>query len=137
MELWQLTARDEIRELIARLSVLGDRGRVDEMMQSYAPDASFQLKPQEPLVGREAITGFFKGVGAPAPTEPAPRLMRHLVTNTVVDLVDTENAVAQSYFTVITENGVTSTGRWFDSFRQVGGSWLLAKRIANPDARTG
>jgi ketosteroid isomerase-like protein len=39
VELWELTAREEIRDLIARYNANGDTGRFDQVVDLFADDA--------------------------------------------------------------------------------------------------
>jgi hypothetical protein len=42
MELWELAARESIRDRIARWNAGGDAGRFAEMVMVLAPDVEFQ-----------------------------------------------------------------------------------------------
>ena len=39
MELWELTARESIRDLVARYNANADTGRFDQVLELFAPDA--------------------------------------------------------------------------------------------------
>ncbi len=43
MELWELAARESIRDLVARYNANGDSGRFEQQMQVFAPDAVMEL----------------------------------------------------------------------------------------------
>ncbi len=43
MEIWELTARESIRELVARYNCLGDTCRIGEKVDLFAPDAVLEL----------------------------------------------------------------------------------------------
>ncbi len=59
----ETAAREEIRELVARYTHLGDGGRVDELSLLFEPDAVFEIDTEpDPLVGRAAIAGFLGGL---------------------------------------------------------------------------
>ena len=38
MEVWELIARESIRDCIARYNANGDSGRIDQMVEVFAPD---------------------------------------------------------------------------------------------------
>jgi len=38
MEVWELVARESIRDCIARYNANGDSGRIDQMVEVFAPD---------------------------------------------------------------------------------------------------
>ncbi|MET0627555.1 MAG: nuclear transport factor 2 family protein [Acidimicrobiia bacterium] len=39
VELWELSAREEIRDLVARYNANGDTGRFPQVLELFAPDA--------------------------------------------------------------------------------------------------
>ncbi|WEV29374.1 nuclear transport factor 2 family protein [Streptomyces sp. 71268] len=83
------------------------------------------------IEGRDALRAYF---GA----RPADRLSRRVSTNVLVTLVSPTTASATSYFTTYRVDGhgggmvparaPVQVGHYEDSFRQVGGRWLLATR---------
>ena len=58
MEIWELVARESIRDIIARYNCNGDSGRIDAMMSLFTPDAVLEVAGRDPQVGREAIRRF-------------------------------------------------------------------------------
>jgi len=133
MELWELTARESVRETIARYAHLVDRGRIEELLQLFAEDATLEAGERPPAHGRDAIRAFFlgtKGSLAAAATRP---LIRHHVTNVLIELTDRETATASSYFLAITERGPDHWGRYQDRLVARGGRWLFHHRRARAD----
>jgi 3-phenylpropionate/cinnamic acid dioxygenase small subunit len=60
-------------------------------------------------------------------------LMRHLVSNTVVETIDADRATGTSYVTTVIRDGdegpkILSLGRYLDSFERIGGEWKIARR---------
>jgi hypothetical protein len=60
-------------------------------------------------------------------------VMRHVVTNSVVDITGEDTATAFCYvLTIVNEDGVgpqiMSLGRYEDEFRKVDGQWLISRR---------
>ena len=43
MELWELTARESIRDLVARYNANGDTGRFPQVLELFAPDAVMEV----------------------------------------------------------------------------------------------
>ena len=41
--MWELEARESIRDIVARYNANGDSGRFDEVMVLFAPDAVMQV----------------------------------------------------------------------------------------------
>src|SRR4029078_2509295 len=68
MEVWELVTRESIRDCIARYNANGDSGRIDQMVEVFAPDGIMETGSGR-YVGREAIHAFMSSVadrGRPA-----------------------------------------------------------------------
>jgi SnoaL-like protein len=68
MEVWELVAREGIRDCIARYNANGDSGRIDDMVSVFAPDGIMETGSGR-YEGREAIHAFMSSVverGRPA-----------------------------------------------------------------------
>ncbi|WP_091943874.1 nuclear transport factor 2 family protein [Trujillonella endophytica] len=140
MELWELVARERIRDTLARYNWSGDAGRADELAAAFAPDGVLQLRSGPTLRGRGEIRDFIGGVAAreagPAPAGPAPagpKLVRHLLTNTRFTALSPREASVSSYFTVVTEVGLDHAGRYRDTLVPVDDAWLIAHRLVSTD----
>lgn len=130
VEHWQLSAREQIRELVARYNLAGDRGRVDEMLSLFAPDAALAVDGTE-HAGHDAIRAVFTGAGV-----AFPRLMRHLTATLSIDVQAPDAAAAECYFQVLTDAGLDHWGRYRDSFACIDGTWLFARRSVRVDGAT-
>lgn len=130
MELWELTAREGIRDTVARYNHAGDAGRFDAMVECFTPDGRLAIVGSGTYDGRNELQAFFSGVGASA---PGFTQLRHCVTNLLIDVVDRETATASSYFQVITDIGLDHWGRYRDRFAATGDRWLLAERSVKTD----
>ncbi len=142
MEIWELVARERIRDSLARYNWSGDAFRLDELLGAFCPDGALEVRGEEPRRGREAILEFLGGVspGArPVPTDaPAgtKRIVRHNLTNVRFLELSPERARVGSYFTVVTEIGLDHYGRYRDSFVPVGDEWLIEHRFVSTDWRS-
>ena len=63
MELWELVARESIRDCIARYNANGDSGRIDQMVEVFAPDGIMETGSGR-YEGRDAIHAFMSSVVA-------------------------------------------------------------------------
>jgi hypothetical protein len=131
VDVWELTAREQIRDTLARYNLAGDRGRYDEMVGCFAPDGVLVIVGSAEHQGRDAMRRFFAGVGGAA--HPDLTQMRHCVTNLVIDMESSEGAAASSYFQVITDIGLDHWGRYRDRLVPVGDRWLLTERSVKTD----
>jgi hypothetical protein len=130
MELWELTAREQIRDTVARYNHAGDRGRFDEMVACFTGDGDLAIDGEGIHRGPEALRAFFAGVGGSA---PGFTHLRHCVTNLLIDVVSPREATAASYFQVLTDIGLDHWGRYRDRLVPVADRWLLASRSVRTD----
>jgi hypothetical protein len=148
MELWELSAREEIRDLVARYNANGDSGRFAQVLDLFAPDAAMELVGNDGAVrrfeGHEAIATIFTGTrdrwdADATGTTPAatgrPRHVRHFVATHQIDLEDRTHATGRSYFAVLMPHGLDHWGRYLDRYEERDGRWLFTLRRALSDGR--
>jgi len=129
MELWELSARECIRDTIARYNHSGDGGRFDDMITTFAPDGALEIAGESLHEGHVALRAFFSNVrGDSGGGGRRLTVLRHCVTNTLIELQSTTEASARSYFHVITDIGLDHWGSYRDRLVPVGDRWLFAHR---------
>lgn len=135
MEPWETAAREEIRELVARYTHLGDSGRIDELVALFEPDAIFETDTApEPLQGRTAIAGLLGGLAEDHGGEAGQTYMRHNVSNLTIQFESPSVATGAAYWFVISDHGLWRWGRYRDTYRREGvGPWLFARRRVRAD----
>ena len=131
MEHWELSARECIRDTVARYNHAGDGGRYDEMIACFAEDGVLGIVDGGEHRGHADLRAFFSNVGGNA--IPGFTHLRHCVTNLVIDVGSPDAATARSYFHVITDIGLDHWGRYRDRFVPVGDRWLFAHRSVKTD----
>ena len=57
MELWELAAREAIRETVARYAHLVDRGRIDELVELFAEDGTLEAAGDPRRGGAGVVVG--------------------------------------------------------------------------------
>lgn len=137
MELWELVAREQIRDTLARYNRSGDAMRLDDLAAAFCEDGELELRGSEPVRGRRAIVDFLGGAVA-VPTAAAgassvKRIVRHNVANIRFTEVTPQHARVACYFTVFTEIGLDHFGRYRDVFVPVDGDWLIRHRFVSTD----
>ena len=146
MELWQLEAREAIRDLVARYNANGDSGRFADVVALFAPDA-VMVTADGTKTGPEEILTIFTGArdrfargargerdaSSTAVTAPAPAVVRHFTATHQIDLADRQTARGRCYFQVLTTAGLDHWGRYVDEYRVVDGTWRFAKRTVTID----
>ena len=137
MELWELVARERIRDTLARYTWSGDALRLDDLAQTFCEDGELELRGREPVRGRAAIVELLGGaVAAPnatAQTSGVKRIVRHNLANIRFTGMRPDEAHVASYFTVATEIGLDHYGRYRDVFTPVGDDWLIRHRFVSTD----
>ena len=144
MELWELVARESIRDLVARYNANGDSGRFEQMLTLFADDGVMELVAASGEVRRyegvEEIATIFTGTKAgwddAAAGTQAGHHIRHFVATHQIDLVDTTHATGRSYYAVIMGHGLDHWGRYLDDYEEREGRWRITRRRATADGRT-
>jgi hypothetical protein len=135
VEIWELVARESIRDLVARYNANADTGRFDQVVELFAPDAVMETLDEAPRTGREEIRTIFTGARDRAEYGSHPVYLRHVTGTLQIDLVDESQAASRCYYFVITDVGLDHWGRYIDQFRIVDGDWKFAHRRVTIDGR--
>src|ERR1700752_3522952 len=118
MELWELAARERIRDTLARYNWSGDALRLDELAQTFCEDGGLEIRGNQPVRGRAAIVALLGGVvaspNATAQASGVKRMVRHNVTNIRFTEVSPQEALVACYFTVFTEIVLDHYSRYRD-----------------------
>lgn len=144
MELWELVARESIRDLVARYNANGDSGRFEQMLTLFADDGVMELVATSGEVRRyegvEEIATIFIGTKAgwddAAAATHTPHHIRHFVATHQIDLVDATHATGRSYYAVIMGHGLDHWGRYLDDYEERDGRWRITHRRALSDGKT-
>jgi uncharacterized protein (TIGR02246 family) len=141
LDVSQLAAREEIRELISHYCVAADAGKLDEVAGLFTPDGHLEFRGEK-YVGADGILGMFTESGQRlrgselTGTALRGRLL-HTVSTTSIELAPSgDTARAQSYFTVFSGIGTDHWGRYRDELIVDDGRWRFAARKITVDGRT-
>lgn len=139
MEIWELIARESIRDLVARYNASGDSGRFDETMALFAEDAVVEVVPGRTYSGRDEIRTLFTGAAKTNTSEvgsaPAKRrFLRHFTATHQIDVLGRDEARGRSYYAVITEAGLDHWGRYADQYVRRNDGWIFLHRHITVDA---
>ena len=134
MEMWELVAREQIRDTLARYNWSGDAGRLDELVDTFCADGVLEIRGFEPLNGRSAIVAFLGGItGKVADRADVKPIVRHNVANLVFNELTEDQAQVSSYFTVVTHIGLDHIGRYRDTVVPDGDTWRIKHRMVSTD----
>ncbi|MGE0877377.1 MAG: nuclear transport factor 2 family protein [Acidimicrobiia bacterium] len=148
MELWEVIARESIRDLVTRYNSNGDTGRFPQMIECFAPDAVMEIgEPDDKTTyrGTGEIINIFTGAKAnwntelsgdvPAGEKPK-HYIRHRIATHQIDFVDQTHARGRCYYSVIMPHGLDHWGRYFDEYEERDGRWLFTYRRVTTEGRT-
>lgn len=139
VELSELVGREAVRDLVARYTWAGDRGRSADLADLFAVDGVLDVGEHGGRwEGRSEIVRQLDAVAdrvAVAGTSPGP--VRHHVSSLVIDVTSPTEPTASSYFVVLTGIGVDHWGRYRDRFALgPDGAWRFAERTVSVDGHT-
>jgi hypothetical protein len=134
MEMWELVAREQIRDTLARYNWSGDAGRLDGLAETFCLDGVLEIRGVEPLRGRSEIAAFLGGVTANiALNVDVKPVVRHNLSNVLFSALTADEAQVSSYFTVVTHAGLDHCGRYRDTLVPDGDTWLIKHRKVSTD----
>ncbi len=142
----RLTAERACERLVLEVVRRLDLGDPSSAADLFTPDGVWEWPAGDRRVkGREALRGYFG-------SRPADRLSRRMCSNILVTLTSAATATATTYFATYRVDGYAggmlppplpaNVGHYEDSFRNLDGNWLLAKRtlilpFGGPTTRVG
>ncbi|OBH58240.1 nuclear transport factor 2 family protein [Mycobacterium sp. E2479] len=134
MEMWELVARERIRDTLARYNWSGDAGRLEGLAETFCADGILEIRDSEPLCGRRDIAAFLGGVtGKIAVAADVKPIVRHNIASVLFTEVAPGQARVDSYFTVLTHIGLDHYGRYRDILVPEGDTWLIRHRKVSTD----
>lgn len=121
------TDRDAIRDLLARYTYNGDRGRINELAACFAEDGVLEF-PGGSGIGPE---GVLEALSQGSPN-PERTFVRHHITNPLIEVTG-DTATSRSYFTVISDNGPDHSGTYDDRLIRGEQGWRFSLRRVRID----
>jgi hypothetical protein len=140
MKLDEMLTREAIRYTIGRYNSAIDRSAYPELAEVFAPDGTMAFGGHARFEGREKIIAALTAGAEKRGAFDAKNFQRHLLGNSIINVVDDRSARSVHYILVITELGVDHSGVYVDDFVKSGDRWLIKHRQANlewvrPDSR--
>lgn len=132
MERTELAAREAIRDLLARYTWAGDRGRSAEVADCFLDDGVLDAGAEAGTwTGRDEIHRQLDEVVArvaAAGDRPSP--VQHHVSGVLISMTGPTSAAVQAYFCVYTDVGADHWGTYRDEVVQdpTDGQWRFAHR---------
>jgi hypothetical protein len=140
MKLDEMLVREAIRYTISRYNSAIDRSAYPELAQVFTPDGTMAFGGQARFEGRDKVIAALTAGAEKRGAFDAKNFQRHLLGNSIINVVDDSSARSVHYIVVITELGVDHSGVYVDDFVKSGERWLIRHRQANlewvrPDSR--
>jgi hypothetical protein len=140
MKLEEMLAREAIRYTIGRYNSAIDRSAYPELAEVFTPDGIMAFGGQTRFEGCDKIIAALTAGAERRGAFEAKNFQRHLLGNSIINVIDDRSARSVHYIVVITEIGVDHSGVYVDDFVRSGDRWLIAHRAANlewvrPDSR--
>jgi len=136
MEVLEITARELIRDTLARYAHCADSGRFPEMVELFTEDGVLEIDGLDTLSGRQAILQFLTGTKTSLATTLERPYIRHHTSSIRIEIHNTDEASAASYFLAITERGPDHWGRYRDQLVRVDHLWLFRHRRVRVDGHS-
>ncbi len=144
MTLDDMLAREEIRDLMARYTVAGDRLQTDAFVAVFTEDGilesegvpeadTFRYAGHDEL--RNWLGRWTQKDGTPVRAHQAT-FIRHHMSTSLIELTGDDSARARTYWTAYTDIGTDHCGVYVDGFRKTGGGWRIAHRRVRLDWRS-
>lgn len=132
-ELWQLLARESIRDLVARYNANGDTGRFAQVRELFSATATMDIGDGRLYQGLDEVMTIFTGTKETTGASDQLSHVRHSTTTHQIDLIDHEHAQGRLYFFVVTDIGLDHWGRYVDSYIVEDRQWKFASRKVTVD----
>lgn len=131
--MWELAARESIRDLVARYNANGDAGRFAQVRELFSAEATMDIGDGRVYRGRDEVMTIFtrtkEGTGATSGLTH----VRHTTSTHQIDLVDPHSATGRLYFAVLTDVGLDHWGRYVDRYLVEDDRWKFASRVVTVD----
>lgn len=135
MELWEVVARESIRDLVTRYNSNGDAGRFAQVIELFAPDSVMQLHDRS-YSGLDEIMTIFTGTQETLRGGGTASYVRHFGATHQIDLINATSATGRLYFAVISPAGLDHWGRYIDRYCTIDGAWRFAHRKVVVDGQS-
>jgi len=128
MELWEVIAREEIRDLVTRYNSNSDTGRFSQLLELFDDTSVMTIDGGAPYRGKSENINIFNNAKGRLESVDVPKYIRHFVATHQIDIESEITARGRCYFAVLTHIGLDHWGRYIDTYKKVDGKWLFDTR---------
>ena len=119
--------REEIRHLMARYNIAGDRADLAGLAATFAEDGILVFNNKANAGRAEIVARLSSGSRS-----PGLEVSRHHLSTSLVT-VDGDQATGRTYFAVYTNAGPDHHGVYIDRFARIDGAWAIQHREVRID----
>lgn len=130
MTIEEMLAREDIRGLMAKYTVGGDRLDFKLLASVFADDGIMEsgvLNAVGPQDIADKLTQLMSGTESSSSAR-AMTFSRHNLTTSLVNFDSEASASGRSYFLVMSDVGIDHSGVYFDKFIKIDGEWKIKHR---------
>jgi 3-phenylpropionate/cinnamic acid dioxygenase small subunit len=127
MPIEKTVAREQIRDVVARYNIAGDRRDLEAFLETFTEDAIYESAVFRCL-GRHEIKNYLTEAWRQRSDVPTARFRRHHITTSQIDLTGPDTADGRVYYLVTTDLGLDHCGFYVDRYRRVADFWRIAHR---------
>lgn len=120
-------ARDQIRNLVATYNNCADRGKIDEFIDVFAPDAVLETTGMV-MQGKDNIAHSIRTIATGKNPNVNLSGSRHQLTTTRIEINDDNHAQGWIYFFVSRRGEIIEEGTYIDHYVRLEAGWRIAKR---------
>ena len=125
-----ITDEYDIRKLLMRYTMCGDRGDLEGLASCFGDQGTLKF-PRAEATGAAAIR---KVLSEGKPNNRLKRLRHHLTSSQILfSEADPIRANGRTYFLTITNAGPDHSGVYVDTFTKASGQWEIARREVRID----
>lgn len=129
MTLEEMLHREEIRALVTRVNINGDRARFDELAKCFTSDGSLRWTTG----GGQGAADISSRLSTDT-ANPKIKFVRHSLTTMDIQFGDDmTTATGRIYFFVVTNIGPDHAGVYVDRYVRRGDAWLISDRQVRLD----
>jgi hypothetical protein len=135
VKLWELAAREQVRDTLGRYTHAADRGRSADVADCFTVEGVLDVgQLGGRWEGRAQIITELDAVAAQlAEKGDTPGLVRHHVSSVLIEFPEPTEASVRSYFLVLTSIGPDHWGRYLDRLEPDGDRWRFTERRVQVD----
>lgn len=138
-DLDRVAAEHDCMKLMVGYCVHADHGDADKFAELFSEDGAWVKGSGDEIRGRDALRAYING--------RSPRVYtRHVITNMLVDVVDTTTATGVAYAVVFRDRDYGGSGaapmrppeavvEYRDEFQRTGEGWKIQRRRSIPAFR--